>query len=42
MKKLVVTISTGKPELDEEIYKRLKQKVRQYLDEFFGVQIGEE
>jgi len=42
MKKLIVTISTGKDELDEEVYKRLKEKVRQFLDEFFGIQIGEE
>jgi len=42
MKKLIITISTGKDDWDEEIYKKLKEKVRQFLDEFFGVQIGEE
>jgi len=42
MKKLIVTISTGKDELDEKVYKLLKEKVRQYLDEFFGIHIGEE
>ncbi len=40
MKKLVINIDTGKPDMDEEIAKQMKKKTDEWFAEFFGVRVN--